>query len=68
MQELQKGSVGKIRNDFKPDLGSTSLKCNSLHYNHYQKHCITLQLQGFDNVMNYIRITSQSKVITLQLP
>ena len=31
------------------DLGSITLKCNALHYNYFQNHCITLrlQLQGF---------------------
>ena len=27
------------------DLGSITLKCNALHYNYFQNHCITLQLQ-----------------------
>ena len=27
------------------DLCSITLKCNSLHYNYFQNHCITLQLQ-----------------------
>ena len=27
------------------DLGSITLKCNSLHYNYFQSCCIILQLQ-----------------------
>ena len=36
------------------DMGSITFKCNSLHDNYYQNHCITLHYnyRGFDNVID----------------